>query len=63
MFHLTAPVTKRQLELLQVRKRLERRMSFDTLPANGYGLAAQVEVIDAELTEIEQSKGNREVAA
>ena len=24
MFHLTAPVTKRQLELLTVRKRLER---------------------------------------
>jgi hypothetical protein len=63
MFHLTAPVTKRQLELLQARKRLERRMSYDTLPANGYGLAARVEVIDAELAEIEQSKGKREVAA
>lgn len=63
MFHLTAPVTKRQLELLQVRKRLEHRLSFDTLPLNGYGLAAQVEVIDAELAEIEQSKGKKEVAA
>jgi len=63
MFHLTAPVTKRQLELLQARKRLEHRMSFSTLPLNDYGLAAKVAVIDAELTEIEQSKGKREVAA
>ncbi len=63
MFHLTAPVTKRQLELLTARKRLEHRMSFDTLPANGYGLAARVEVIDVELAEIEQGKGKGEVAA
>ena len=63
MFHLTAPVTQRQLELLQTRKRLERRMCRDTLPFNGYGLAAQVEAIDAELTTIEQGKGNLEGAA
>jgi hypothetical protein len=63
MFHLTAPITKRQLELLQARKRLERRMSYDTLPANDYGLAAKVEGIDAELRAIEEGKGNREVAA
>ena len=63
MFHLTAPVTQRQLELLRTRKGLERRMCRDTLPFNGYGLAAQVEAIDAELTTIEQGKGNREVGA
>ena len=38
MFHLTAPITKRQLELLQARKRLERRMSYDTLPAKPKGI-------------------------
>ncbi len=63
MFHLIAPVTKRQLELLQARKRLERRMSFDTLPANGYGLAARVEGIDAELRAIEEGKGKKEMVA
>ena len=63
MFHLTAPVTKRQLELLTVRKRLERRLCWGTLPANDYGLAAQVEAIDAELETIEQGKGNPEVGA
>lgn len=63
MFHLTAPVTKRQLELLTVRKRLERRMCWGTLPANDYGLAAQVEVINAELETIEQGKRNREAGA
>ena len=63
MFHLTAPVTKRQLELLTVRKRLERRLCWGTLPANDYGLAAQVENINAELNEIEQGKGNKEVGA
>jgi hypothetical protein len=63
MVHLTAPVTKRQLELLQARKRLKRRMSFDTLPLNDYGLAARVEGIEAELRAIEDGKGNREVAA
>ena len=63
MFHLTAPVTKHQLELLTVRKRLERRLCWGTLPANDYGLASQVESIDAELDEIEQGKGNREGAA
>lgn len=56
MVNLTAPVTRRQLELLQRRKHLERRMSFDSLPANGYGLAAQVEKVDAELAAIERSK-------
>ena len=63
MFHLTAPVTKHQLELLTVRKRLERRLRWGTLPANDYGLAAQVNAIDAELTTIEQGKGNRQVGA
>ena len=63
MFHLTAPITKRQLELLQVRKRLERRLSFDTLPLNDYGLAAEVKGVEAELEAIEQAKGKREVAA
>ena len=63
MFHLTAPVTARQLELLTVRKRLERRLCWGSLPANDYGLASQVESIDAELNEIEQGKGNREGAA
>ena len=63
MFHLTAPVTKRQLELLTVRKRLERRLCWGTLPTNDYGLASQVESIDAELNEIEQGKGNRQVGA
>ncbi len=57
MFHLTAPITKRQLELLQVRKRLERRLSFDTLPLNDYGLAAEVKGVEAELEAIEQAKG------
>ena len=56
MFHLTAPITKRQLELLQVRKRLERRMCFESQP---YGVAAKVERIDAELQTIEQGKGNQ----
>ena len=63
MFHLTAPVTKRQLELLTVRKRLERRLCWGTLPANDYGLASQVESIDTELNEIEAAKGNSEGAA
>ena len=56
MFHLTAPITKRQLELIQVRKRLEHRMCFDSQP---YGVAAKVERIDAELETIEQGKGNQ----
>ena len=63
MFHLTAPVTARQLELLTVRKRLERRLCWGTLPANDYGLASQVEAIDAELEIIEEGKGNKEVGA
>ncbi len=63
MFHLTAPITKRQLELLQVRKRLERRLSFDTYPLNDYGLAAEVRGVEAELEAIEASKGKRVVAA
>ncbi len=63
MFHLTAPITKRQLELLQVRKRLERRLSFDTYPLNDYGLAAEVRGVEAELRAIEASKGKRVVAA
>ena len=60
MFHLTAPVTERQLELLTVRKRLERRLCWATLSANDYGLANQVESIDAELKAIEQGNGNKE---
>lgn len=63
MVYLTAPVTERQLELITARKRLECRLSFGTLPANGYGLAAQVEGIDAELRAIENGKGQRGVAA
>ena len=63
MFHLTAPITKRQLELLHVRKRLERRLSFDTYPLNDYGLAAEVRGVEAELEAIEASKGKRVVAA
>ena len=63
MFHLTAPVTKRQLELLRTRKGLERRMCRDTLPFNGYGLAAQVKAIDAKLETIEEGKSNRQVGA
>ena len=63
MVHLTAPVTKHQFELLTVRKRLERRLCWGTLPANNYGLASQVESIDAELETIEESKGNKEVGA
>ena len=63
MVHLTAPVTKRQLELLTVRKRLERRLWWSTLPANDYGLASQVKSIDAELKAIEQGKGSKEVGA
>ena len=63
MFHLTAPVMKRQLELLTVRQRLERRLCWGTLPANDYGLAAQVEAIDVELETIEQRKGNSEGTA
>ena len=63
MVHLTAPITKRQLELLGLHKRLERRLSFDTLPLNDYGLAAQVEGVEAELKAIEEAKGKREVAA
>lgn len=62
MVHLTAPVTKRQLELLRARQRLERRLSFDTLPANGYGLVTRVEGIDAELRAIEADKGKRVAA-
>ena len=57
MFNLTAPITKRQLVLLQTRKRLERRLQG----TSGYGLAAQVKAIDAELSKIEQ--GKRRVAA
>ena len=60
MFHLTAPITKRQLELLQVRKRLEHRMCFESQP---YGVAAKVEKIDAELEAIEQGKGQKMVGA
>ena len=57
MFHLTAPITERQLELLQLHKRLERRLSFDTYPLNDYGLAAEVAGVEAELKAIEESKG------
>ena len=46
-----------------MRKRLERRLRWGTLPANDYGLAAQVNAIDAELTTIEQGEGNRQVGA
>lgn len=60
MFHLTAPITKRQLELLQARKRLEHRMSYESSP---YGVAAKVEKIDAELEAIEQGKGQKMVGA
>ena len=63
MVYLTAPVTKHQLELLKTRKRLERRLRWGTLPFNGYGIAAQVEAIDAELTTIEQGKSSKEVGA
>lgn len=52
MVHLTAPITTRQLALLQARKRLEYRLQG----ASGYGLASQVKAIDAELNEIEQGK-------
>lgn len=62
MVHLTAPITKRQLELLQAHKRLEHRLSFSTLPLNDYGLAAQVEGIEAELRAIEEGKGKRVAA-
>lgn len=57
MVHLTAPITTRQLALLQERKRLEYRLQG----TSGYGLAAQAEAIDAELNKIEQ--GKRGVAA
>ena len=60
MFHLTAPITTRQLELLQVRKRLEHRMCYEAYP---YGVAAKVEKIDAELEAIEQGKGQKMVGA
>ena len=60
MFHLTAPITKRQLELLQVRKRLERRLCFESHP---YGVGAEVERIDAELEAIEQGKDQKMVGA
>lgn len=60
MFHLTAPITKRQLELIQIRKRLERHLSFESSP---YGVAAKVEKIDAELESIEQGKGQKMVGA
>ena len=35
MFHLTAPVTERQLELLTVRKRLERLRTAGWIQATG----------------------------
>ncbi len=60
MFHLTAPITARQLELLQVKKRLERRMCFESSP---YGVAAKVEEVDAELEAIEHGKGQKVVGA
>lgn len=60
MFHLTAPITKRQLELLTIKKRLERRLCFESSP---YGVAAKVERIDTELEAIEQNKGQKEVRA
>ncbi len=60
MFHLTAPITTRQLELLQVKKRLEHRMCFESSP---YGVAAKVERIDTELEAIEHGKGQEEVGA
>ena len=56
MVTLTAPLTKKQLDLLNLREHLERRMSFDTTPPNGYGLGAQVQRIDDELATLEQSK-------
>jgi hypothetical protein len=59
MTNLTAPITRRQLELLQARTSLERRMSFETTPPNGYGLAAQVEAIDDALATIERAKRER----
>lgn len=56
MLQLTAPLTKRQLELLTARKHLEHRLCADTLPATDYGLAARRAHIDAELARIEVDK-------
>ena len=56
MVTLTAPLTRQQLDLLNLREHLERRMSFDTTPPNDYGLGAQVRRIDDELATLEQHK-------
>ena len=56
MVTLTAPLTRQQLDLLNLREHLERRMSFDTTPPNAYGLGAQVQRIDDELATLEQHK-------
>ena len=56
MVTLTAPLTKQQLDLLNLREHLERRMSFDATPPNGYGLGARIQKIDDELVILEQHK-------
>ena len=54
MVQLTAPLTKRQLALLQTFKSLERRLQAPT--SRDYGLATQIEQLEHELSQIETTK-------
>ena len=54
MIQLTAPLTKRQLALLQTRKSLERRLQAPT--SRDYGVSTQLEQLERELSEIETAK-------
>ena len=54
MVQLTAPLTKRQLALLQNRKSLEKRLTAPT--ASDYGLSTRIEQLDHELNQIEIAK-------
>lgn len=54
MIQLTAPLTKRQLALLQTRKSLERRLQAPT--SHDYGIATQIDQLDDELDQIEMAK-------
>ena len=54
MVQLTAPLTKRQLALLQTRKSLKRRLQAPT--SRDYGLYTRIEQLEQELSQIETAK-------
>ena len=54
MIQLTAPLTKRQLALLQAHRSLEHRLQAPTF--RDYGLYTRIEQLEQELSQIETAK-------